>query len=134
MMCYCFLRNVQDILTDGNTAYRERFDTDYKGPQIPFGASCEYAPSSDQDRAKLHQFGTKVLPGVFMGYHQKAGGSWSGDLLVCDLDEIGEADNPRDIYIKRFKANEVIVNKVAGQFNFQPLYDVIIAEQPDLLE
>ena len=35
MMCYCFLRNVQDILTDGKTAYRKRFDTDYKAPKYP---------------------------------------------------------------------------------------------------
>jgi ribulose-5-phosphate 4-epimerase/fuculose-1-phosphate aldolase len=29
---------------------------------------------------------------------------------------------------------EIIGNPFAGQFNFQPLYDVMIAEQPDLLE
>ena len=29
---------------------------------------------------------------------------------------------------------EVVGNPLAGQFNFQPLYDVIVAEQPDLLE
>ena len=29
---------------------------------------------------------------------------------------------------------EVVGNALSGQFNFQPLYDVIIAEQPELLE
>ena len=32
------------------------------------------------------------------------------------------------------RTREVVGNALSGQFNFQPLYDVIIAEQPDLLE
>ena len=36
--CYCHLRNVQDLLTDGNTLYSTRFGEPLKDPMIRFGA------------------------------------------------------------------------------------------------
>ena len=40
--CYCCLRNVQDLLTDGKTLYKRRFGESFKKPIIPFGAMVEY--------------------------------------------------------------------------------------------
>ena len=57
--CYCYLRNIQDLLSDGLTL---------NGPGIPFGAMVEYHPASAKDQSGLHQFGAKVLPGIFLGY------------------------------------------------------------------
>ena len=47
-------------------------------------ATVEYLPISTTDQAGLHQYGKKVLPGLFMGHAVHARGSWEGDLLVAD--------------------------------------------------
>ena len=54
-----------------------RGGSEYKfdGPVIPFGAMVEYHPISAKDQSRLHQFGPKVLPGIFLGYVLYAGDS-----------------------------------------------------------
>ena len=73
MECYCYLRNVQDLLADGKTQYERRFEEPFKGPIVPFGAVVEYHPISTRDLSRLHKFGKKVLPGIFHGYELIAG-------------------------------------------------------------
>ena len=63
MECCCYLRNVQDLLADGKTLYERRFGESFKGPIIPSGAQVEYLPNSKGDKARIHQFGIKVLLG-----------------------------------------------------------------------
>ena len=70
MLCFCFLRNIRDLLvvqgeTEIKTAYKHRFGQDFRGPMIPFGAQIKYKPITDQDIARLHSFGDKLLPGIF---------------------------------------------------------------------
>ena len=67
MECHCYLRNVQDQLADGKTPHERRFGESFKGPMIPFGALVEYLPNYERDEARIHQFGKKVLPGIFPG-------------------------------------------------------------------
>ena len=69
MECSCYLRNVQDLLADGRTPYERRFGETFKGPIIPFGALVEYLPYSERerDKARIHQLGKKVLPGILYG-------------------------------------------------------------------
>ena len=38
MECYTYLRNIQDLLSDGQTPYEKRFGETFKGPIIPFGS------------------------------------------------------------------------------------------------
>ena len=75
MECCCYLRNIQDLMADGKTPYERRFGESFKGPIIPFGAMVEYLPNSERDKARIHQFGKKVLPGIFIGYALTAGKS-----------------------------------------------------------
>ena len=44
MECYTYLRNMQDLLSDGKTPYERRFGMPFDGPVIPFGAMVEYHP------------------------------------------------------------------------------------------
>ena len=67
MECYCHLRNVQDLLSDGKTPYERLFGEPLKGPVIPFGSMIEYHPSSALDLSRIHQFGKKVLLGICLG-------------------------------------------------------------------
>ena len=68
MECYCYLRNIQDQLSDAKTPYERRFGMPFNGAVIPFGAMVDYHPISAKDQSRLHHFGAKVLPGIFLGY------------------------------------------------------------------
>ena len=45
----------------------------------------EYQPILPRDQARIHQFGKKVLPGIFLGYELVAGGIWKEDILIADI-------------------------------------------------
>ena len=87
-----------------------------KGPFIPFGSLVEYYPITAEDQSRIHQFGKKVLPGLFLGYALHAGGIWKGDVLIADLEEL-ETMDASEIYSKRLNAKEVIFPK-QGEFIF----------------
>ena len=62
MECYCYLRNLQDLVADGKSACERRFGESFKGTIIPFGASVEYHQSEHVIKSefiilerKLHQ-------------------------------------------------------------------------------
>ena len=74
-----------------------------------------------QDQSRIHQFGKKVLPGLFLGYALYAGGIWKGDVLIADLEELETLD-ASEIYSKRLNAKEVIFPK-HGEFVFQSQMD-----------
>ena len=78
MECYTYLRNVTDLLSDGKTPYERRFGQPFKGPIIPFGSLVEYHPITAKDQSRIHQFGKKVLPGLFLGYALYAGEELEG--------------------------------------------------------
>ena len=104
---YTYLRNVTDLLSDGKTPYERRFGQPFKGPIIPFGSLVEYHPITAKDQSRIHQFGKKVLPGLFLRYALYAGGIWKGDVLIADLEEL-ETMDASEIYSKRLNAKEVI--------------------------
>ena len=85
MECCCYLRNVQDLLADSKTPYE-------RGPIIPFGAVVEYLPNSERDKARIHQFGKKVLP-----------------RMLLDASEI---------YPRRLDEKEVLITHKDGKFAF----------------
>ena len=82
----------------------------FKGPIIPFGSLVEYYTISAKDQSRIHQFGKKVLPGLFVGYALYAGRIWKGDKLVADIEELDTMD-ASEIYSKRLNAKEVILPK-----------------------
>ena len=110
MECYTYLRNVTDLLSDGKTPYERRFGKPFKGPTIPFGSLVEYYPISTKDQSRIHQFGKKVLPGLFLGYALYAVWIWKGELLIADLEEL-ETMDASEIFSKRLSAKEVIFPK-----------------------
>ena len=115
MECYTYLRNIQYLLSDGKTPYERRFGKPFKGPIIPFGSLVEYYPISAKDQSRIHQFGKKVLLGLFLGYALYAGRIWKGDILVTDIEEL-ETMDASEIYSKRLNAKEVIFPKEKGEF------------------
>ena len=51
------------------------------GPVTPFGATVEHHLISAKDQSRLHQFGAKVLPIIFVGYALVAGGESGKETL-----------------------------------------------------
>ena len=41
---------------------------------IPFGSLVGYHPITAKDQSRIHQFGKKVSPGLFLGYALCTGG------------------------------------------------------------
>ena len=115
--CYTYLRNVTDLLSDGKTPYERSFGQPFKGPIIPFGSLVEYHPITAKDQSRIHQFGKKVLLGLFLGYALYAERIWKGDVLIEDLEEL-ETMDASEIYSKRLNAKEVIFPKQNGKFIF----------------
>ena len=88
MQCYCCLRNIDDLLSDGKTPYERRFGMPFNGPVILYGAMVEYQLISAKDISRLHQFGPKVLSGIFFGYVLYAGEIWKGDIVIAEIEEL----------------------------------------------
>ena len=105
----------------GRRPYERRFGQPFNGPIIPFGSLVEYHPITAKDQSRLHQFGKKVLPGLFLGYALYAGGIWKGDVLVADLEEL-ETMDASEIYSKRLDAKKVIFPTEKGESIF-PIAD-----------
>ena len=117
LSCFCFLKNLVDLLDDG-TAYQRRCNADFPGPLIPFGAEITWKPISQKDKACLHVFGEIVLSGVFLGYEQQEGGGWSGDLCILNWGETENGQHFSDMHIKRFKSTEVLAVQDGDTFRF----------------
>ena len=81
----------------GKTLYKPRFGEPFKGAIIPFGAMVEYHPISQKDQSRLHQFGKKVLFGIFLGYAFHAGRICKGDILVPHIEKLENLDALRSM-------------------------------------
>ena len=104
----------------GKRTMKDVLGNHFKRPIIPFGSLIEYHPVTAKDQSRIHQFGKKVFPGLFLGYALYAGGIWKGDVLIGDLEEL-ETMDASEIYSKRLNAKEVIFPK-QGEFIF-PIAD-----------
>ena len=62
-----------------------------------------------------------MLPGIFLGYALCAGGIWTGDILVADIEELENLD-ASEIHARRLNAKEVITPKSGEPFTF-PIAD-----------
>ena len=62
---------------------------------FPLGALVEYLPNSERDKARIHQFGKKVLPRIFRGYALIAGWIWNGDVLIADIEELEKMEHQK---------------------------------------
>ena len=73
MECFPICETFKISCLMGKTPYARRFGQPFKGPIIPFGSLVEYHPISAKDQSRIHQFGKKVLPGLFLEYVLYAG-------------------------------------------------------------
>ena len=88
MECYTYLRNVTDLLSEGKTPYESRLGNHLMDRLFHLVHWLSITQETAKDQSRIHQFGKKVLPGLFLGYALYAGGIWKGDVLVADLEEL----------------------------------------------
>ena len=64
----------------GRRPTKDVLGNQFNGPLISFGSLVEYHPITAKDQARIHQFGKKVIRGLFLGYALYAGRIWKGDV------------------------------------------------------
>ena len=69
----------------------------------------EYHTISAKDLSLLHQFGPKILPGIFLGYELHSSGIWEGGILIADIEELEQMD-ASELHARRHNAREVLIN------------------------
>ena len=52
----------------------------------------EYLRISAKDQSRIHKFGKKVLPGIFLEMHYSRERIWKGYIMVADIEELGNLD------------------------------------------
>ena len=119
MECYCYLGNIQDLPGDGKTPCERGFGESFNGPMIPFGALIVYHPISPKDQTRVHQFGKKVLPGIFLACALIARGNLErkGDVLVADMEDL-EKLHASYFYPRRINAKEILIRQNDDDFIF----------------
>ena len=111
------MRNVQDLLSDGKTLYERRFGQPFEGPIIPFSSLVEYYTISSKDQSRIHQFGKKDLPGLFLGYALYAGEFGRATKFFADIEEL-ETMDASEIYSKRLNAKKVTFSQRKWKIHF----------------
>ena len=87
------------------------------GSECPQRTSNAVWSMSAKDISRLHPFGPKVLPGIFLGYVLYAGGIWKGDIVVAYIEEFEEMD-ASELHARRLNAKEVLTPQRSGKFIF----------------
>ena len=128
--CFCFLYCITEVMHDGFTPYQTRFLKDYKGKIIPFGAYVEFTPTTPADIKLLHEMGEKKLPGIFLGYHELAGGIESGWTHVALWHHFENATSARDIEPRKISAHTVDPIQRDGSFIFPLKEGLLIQPSP----
>ena len=70
---------------------------------------------------RSRQFDKNVLPGTFLGYELIAVGTWKGEILIADMEDLETLD-ASDVYSRRIKAREVLISQKDDEFVF-PIAD-----------
>ena len=73
MECHTYLRNIQDLLSDGKTPYEGRFGNHLKDRSFRLVHWLSITLSLRKKQSRIHQFGKKVLPVLLFGYALYAG-------------------------------------------------------------
>ena len=88
----------------GKLLLKSDFGEPFKGPIIPSCGNDWILSDMCTSESKLHQFGKKVLLGIFLGCALTAGGIWKGDTVVADNEELENLD-ASEIRARRLNAN-----------------------------
>ena len=124
MECCIYLRNIQDLLSDGKTPYERRFGENFKGPIIPFRSLVEYFAISAKDQSRIHQFWKESLTWIVPWIRSVRGWKLESDIMVADIEEL-ETMDASEIHSKRLNAKGSNISQTKWKIHlfFQPQMD-----------
>ena len=93
----CGMSTIFDPM-DRQTAYKARYGQGFGGLIVPFGVGVHRKPSRKKDIDAKAKFGPGLSEGVMVGYHQNAGGGWSGDVEAIDAHELTNAGDISEVH------------------------------------
>ena len=101
----------------GKLPVKDDSENHSKGAIFPFGVMVEYHPISARDQSILHQFGKKVLPGIFLGCALIAGENLERGYSDCrnwGTTQVGRIRN----YPRRINAKEGMIPQKGEESKF----------------
>ena len=116
MECYTYLRNIQDLLSDGKNPYQRRFGEPFEKDQssrLVHWLSITHSLRPVKNPSIWKESLTWIVPRI----RTVRGGILKGDVLVADIEEL-ESMDASEIYSKRLNAKEVIFPKENEKFIF----------------
>ena len=117
MECFTYLRNIQDLLSDGKTPYERRFGMLFNGPVTPFGEMVEYhlcfLLKTNLDCSSLGQKSCLVYFSVVHFTRRDSG----KETLWSQIEELEEMD-ASELHARRLNAKEVFSPQRSGNFIF----------------
>ena len=139
MRCYCFSRNIYDVVTTADdkftgTPYELRFGHQCRAAVLPFGCFVEYIPNDDKEKALQHTFDTTTVSGIFMGYRLRPGGYWSGEYLILPFSSIENTVSHQAVCLR--KIPDIVPTKIIvfslkdGTIKFGTLPDAYTNKSP----
>ena len=66
MECFFFCETYKTNWQTERHFVKHGFVIPLDGQSLPCGAELHFYPISTKDKSRLHQFGTKIIPGTFM--------------------------------------------------------------------
>ena len=122
MECYCYLRNVQDLLTDEKTLNGRRFGEPFKGPRIPFEQWLSVTRFQYEISLDFTNLARKFYQEYFLVRIDRLRNlNWKRDVLVADIEELENMD-ASEIYPQRIIAKEVLITQ-EGEECISPVAD-----------
>ena len=108
MQCFSYLRNIQDLFSDGKIPNERPFGVPFNGPVIPFGATSNitlFVRKTYRDYINLVQKSCQVFHVLYPG------GIWKGDI-----------SQTLNFHTRKLNAREVLTPQRSGNFVF-PIAD-----------
>ena len=100
-----------------SVAHGRWFGVASDGPILHFRAESCLNQISTKDKSGLHQFGTKMLPGIFIGCALNSGRVWTGGLVITDWHDM-ENHVASEVHVNRFKSTEVGIKKMQDEIKY----------------
>ena len=118
MECYCSLRNVTGLLSDGKTPCERRFGEPFKGSISPSGEMVEVHPISTRDQSRLDQFDKTVFANNFLGYAFFSGRNLERRHCDCGYQGIGKDGRIRILHSENQCERSIDITKKRDEFIF----------------
>ena len=117
--------NATPQLNGDDAPWKLRFDGDFPGQSIPFGAKLLFWNNPKRVDNTSGKTSPTANDGIFLGYHIQPGFAWKGEYLVAKLEALDYHAETGSITVQRARRVELI----AGGFVF-PLRALKEAKEP----